>query len=110
MKIVIIWNAEARLLAETMENLITTSQYYLFTVICGGTSWENIQSTAGFKWASANGAPIEYLIEEDIDKLLNKMVKTADYLVAFNDNSQITKKIIMKFSTSEKHGTVIKYE
>lgn len=102
MKIVILWDCgNDRLLAETMENLIVSSQCFLFTVVC------NDKNTAAYKWATANGAPVEFLKEDNLEKLLDKIVATADYLVAYNDGNQIIKRLIMKFKSVGKHGTII---
>ena len=91
-----------------MEQLITESQCYLFTIICGGQSSDGAKVSASYKWAVKNGAPIEYLIESDIEKLIEKIVKTADFLVAYNDGTnQIVKRLIMKFKNEGKHGRII---
>lgn len=115
MKIVILWNNNEKLLSETMEQLITESQCYLFIVICGGQNNNGVKVSASYKWAIKNGAPIEYLIEpieylieSDIEKLIEKIVKTADFLVAYNDGTnQIVKRLIMKFKNEGKHGRII---
>lgn len=107
MKIVILWNNNEKLLSETMEQLITESQCYLFTVICGQSN-DGVKVSASYKWAVKNGAPIEYLIESDTEKLIEKIVKTADFLVAYNDGTnQIVKRLIMKFKNEGKHGRII---
>ena len=108
MKIVILWNNNEKLLSETMEQLITESQCYLFTVICGGQSNDGVKVSASYTWAVKNGAPIESLIESDIEKLIEKIVKIADFLVAYNDGTnQIVKRLIMKFKNEGKHGRII---
>lgn len=108
MKVIILWNDNEKLLSETMEQLITESQCYLFTIVCGGQSSDGARTSASYKWAIKNGAPIEYLIESDIEKLIEKIVKTADFLVAYNDGTnQIVKRLIMKFKNEGKHGRII---
>ena len=106
-KIVIIWSGSDELLAQTMEKLISESQCFLFTVLCGGTDDRGVRSSSGYKWATSNGAPVEFLIEKDIEKLLNKIVQTADYIVCYNDGQQLVKRLIMKFKSQGKHGMVI---
>lgn len=111
MRIVILgpWNFER--LSATMEKLITDSQCYLFTVICGGTDTNNAKNSIGYQWAIQNGAPVEFLFEADGEKLLNKIAQTADYLVCYNDgNNQFIKRLIMKFKSQGKHGTVVQGE
>lgn len=105
MKVVIL-GGDPRLDA-VMNELIEDSGCYLFYVLCGGQSAEGLENSAGYQWAIRNGAPVQYLIEADIEKLIDKIVQTADFLVAFNDGSQIIKRIIMKFKIAGKHGKVI---
>lgn len=106
-KIVIIWSGDEGLLARTMEKLIVDSQCFLFTVVCGGTDEGNLRSSAGYRWATRNGAPVEFMVEADVEKLLNKIVQTADYIVCYNNGEQLVKRLIMKFKSQGKHGTVI---
>lgn len=106
-KIVIIWSGDEMLLARTMEKLIADSQCFLFTVICGGTDESNLNSSLGYRWAIHNGAPVEFIIEADVEKLLNKITQTADYIVCYNNGNQLVKRLIMKFKSQGKHGTVI---
>jgi hypothetical protein len=106
MKIVIVglWNYD--LLTATMNKLIEDSQYFLFTVVCGGQVESAAKQGIGYQWASANGAPVEFIIEADLEKLLNKIAQTADYIVAYNDGSQIVKRLMMDFKMQGKHGTL----
>lgn len=106
-KIVIIWSGDEGLLARTMEKLIVDSQCFLFTVICGGTDENDLKSSSGYRWAIRNGAPVEFMIEADVEKLLNKIAQTADYIVCYNNGNQLVKRLIMKFKSQGKHGTVI---
>ena len=107
MKVVILWNGNEQLLAQTMEELIIESQCYLFSIICGGQSSDGATISASYKWAVRNGAPVQFLIEPDIEKLIDKIVQAADFLVAYNDGNQIVKRVIMKFKSVGKHGKVI---
>lgn len=47
------------------------------------------------------------MIEADVEKLLNKIAQTADYIVCCNNGNQLVKRLIMKFKSQGKHGTVI---
>lgn len=89
-----------------MEKLIAESQCYLFTVVCGGTDETSIRNSIGYKWATANGAPVEFLIQEDITKLIDRLTQTIDFVVAANDGNAIIKKIIIKMNMLGKHGRV----
>lgn len=106
MKIAILgpWNYNR--LSAVMEELISQSQCFLFTVVCGGTSEDEIRNTVGYKWAIANGAPVKYLVQEDVNKLVDRLTKDIDFVVAANDGNPIIKKIIMKMSMLDKHGRV----
>lgn len=97
----LIWSGDEKLLAATMEELITESQCYLFTVVCGCCD------SAGYRWAAANGAPVEFIVEDNIEILMDKIVKRADFLVCYNDGSQYVKRLIMKFKSAGKHGKVV---
>jgi hypothetical protein len=62
----------------------------------------------GYQWATANGAPVEFIVEADLEKLLSKIAQTADYIVAYNDGkNQIVKRLIMDFKMKGKHGTLV---
>lgn len=107
MKIAILgqWNFDR--LSAVMEKLITDSQCYLFTVICGGTDETYLRNSVGYKWATANGAPVEFLVEENIDKLIDKLTKEIDFVVAYaGDDNLVVKCVIMKMNILGKHGRV----
>jgi hypothetical protein len=108
MKVVIIGFNDYEKLDNAMQSLIAEKQCYLFTVLCGGTSPKAPQ-TMGTAWAEKNGAPLEYIFDEDVEKLLEKISKSADYIVAFVDGSNnMVNRLIMKMKNLGKHGTVIK--
>jgi hypothetical protein len=90
-----------------MNKLIEDSQCFLFTVVCGGQDQMSAKQGIGYQWAVANGAPVEFIVEADLEKLLNKIAQTADYIVAYNDGSQIIKRLIMDFKMKGKHGTLV---
>lgn len=110
MKIAILGPWDINRLSALMEKLITESQCYLFTVVCGGTDETRIKTSVAYRWATANGAPVEFLIEKDIDKLIEQLVNKIDYVVAANDENPHIKRIIMKMNMLGKHGSVENYE
>lgn len=110
MKIAILGPWDYKQLSALMEKLITESQCYLFTVVCGGTDETKIKTSVAYKWATANGAPIKFLIEKNVNKLIEQLVNEIDYVVAANDGNPHIKKIIMKMSMLGKHGSVENYE
>lgn len=105
MKILIIGFEDYSTLDNVMQKLIENGQCFIFTVICGGCKPTSRPSIAE-KWAINNGAPIEYIYEEDIEKLINKISKSADYLVA-QSGTYFSDWIIRKMQFLGKHGTVI---
>lgn len=109
MKIAILgpWNFER--LSATMEKLITESQCYLFTVVCGGTDERSLRESIGYKWATANGAPVEFLVIDDINKLIDRLTQEIDFVVAAvgaEGGDPAIKRIIMKMNILGKHGRV----
>jgi hypothetical protein len=77
-------------------------------VVCGGQDQDSVKQSISYQWAIQNGAPVEFLFEANVEKLLRKIVQTADYIVAYNDgNNQILKRLIMQFRMEGKHGTII---
>ena len=77
----------------------------VFTVLCGGREYSEEKSLAE-QWAINNGAPIENIYEKDVDKLVDKITKSADYLVA-QSGSYFSDWIIRKMKFIGKHGSVI---
>lgn len=108
MKIAILGPWDYNRLSAVMEELITDSQCFLFTVVCGGTNKDSLRNSIGYKWATANGAPIEFLVQENINKLIDDLTKNIDFVVAANDGNAIIKRIIMKMNILGKHGRVEK--
>lgn len=100
--------ADNCLVSATMEDFICETQCYLFTVVCGNTE-KKLSESIGKIWAENNGAPIEYIFDRNIDKLIQKMVDNIDFAILFYDGKDaIIRKIIMKMKMSGKHGKVIK--
>ena len=108
MKVVIIGFNDYDKLDAAMQSLIEEKQCFLFTVLCGGTSPKAPQ-TMGTAWAEKNGAPLEYIFDEDPERLLEKISKSADYIVAFVDGSNnMVSRLVMKMKNLGKHGSVIR--
>lgn len=108
MKVVIIGFKDYPSLDREMQKLIEEKQCYLFTVLCGGTTPKAPQTLAT-AWAEKNGAPLEYIFDEDAERLLEKISKSADYIVAFVDESNnMVSRLIMKMKSLGKHGSVVK--
>lgn len=107
MKVVIAGFPSYDLLDQVMEKLIEDSQFYLFYVVCGGTDSRTYSPGLSERWAREHGAPIQYIWAEEQNVLTERIVYTADYLVAFRDGSKFVRDLIMCFRAAGKHGTVI---
>ena len=84
-------------LADAMENLITQSQCFLFTVVAASPD------SLGARWARHNGAPVEYVKETGLDAL----IKAATYFVIWNDGSVPMHRLIFKVKAAGLHGTIL---
>lgn len=94
-------------LSAVMEQLIEETQCYLFTVICGGTDEEKCFKSIGYKWAKMNGIPVEFLVDKNVEILLDAIPKQADYIVAlFNGENNFIRRLIMKMKAEGKHGKI----
>lgn len=87
---------------EVMEKLIAESGCYLFSVVCGGAD------NAAYDWAIDAGAPIEQVVVDKPQQLLNK----ADYLIlkVCTSTPSWMKNLLMAWKANGKHGTVVKGE
>ena len=113
MKIAIIGAAtgalEYRLLDQKLNQLIETSQCFLFTVLCGRVSnSKSKEETIGEKWAKNNGAPIERITEKSEELLIKKLFLKADYIIFILNGNPKINRIFMQYKMTGKHGSVIK--
>lgn len=107
MKLIIIGFNDYNKLDRELNKLIEESQFFLFTIVCGGTDKEKKNTSIGERWAAANGAPIEYLFCENPEMLLNRIAQTADYILAdLSSNNQFIRRLVMKMRSLGKHGTI----
>ena len=100
MRVLILGFSSLQEIDSVMEKLIESTQYFLFTVVCGGT--DNV----AYSWAQKVGAPVEFSQVKTPQGLL----KEADYLVMKLEASspQWCKNLMMAWKKEGKHGTVIK--
>ena len=95
-------------LDSTMQKLIDDSQCFLFNVICGGQT----RGAPGLaeQWAIKNGAPVNLIIEPDVNKLMRELAKQTDYLIMKISGRlpQVWKNFMMRFKETGKHGTIIR--
>ena len=100
MRILILGFSSLQEVNSVMEKLIESTQYFLFTVVCGGT--DNV----AYNWAQKAGIPVTFSQVKTPQELL----KEADYLVMKLKASspQWMKNLIMAWKKEGKHGTVIR--
>lgn len=98
-----------KLLDKKLNELIETSQCYLFYILCGFTEGRNDSpKTLGEIWAERNGAPTLCITEKTTEKLLHTLFLTADYVIFLLDDNPTIKQALMKYKMLGKHGSVIK--
>ena len=96
------------ILDQKLNELIEEKQCYLFTMLCGASDPDQYIPGLSEVWARKNGAPIEYLVEADPQRLLKKLAAAADYIVFILRDEQWLKNFMMQYKMLGKHGTVIK--
>ena len=96
------------LLNKKINDLIETSQCYLFYILCGNLEdGKPIPRTLGEIWALKNGAPILYISEKTTDKLTRRLFSEADYIFFLLDGNPFINKLFMKYKMTGKHGSAI---
>ena len=112
MKVAIIAATSAlnyRLLDNKLNELIETSECYLFYILCGYIEGrKSNEETLGELWARNNGAPTLYIHEKTIDRLIDRLIFSADYAIFILDGNPLINNALMRYKMSGKHGTVIK--
>ena len=100
MRVLILGFSSLQEIDSVMEKLIESTQYFLFTVVCGGT--DNV----AHDWAQKAGVPVTFSQVKTPQELL----KEADYLVMKLEASspQWCKNLMMAWKKEGKHGTVIR--
>ena len=113
MKLIIAGFTDLQKLDNTIMKLVEEKQFFLFTVLCGGTSIRYDETGTRIKsmgelWAEKRGLPMEYIHSADEERLLDRIAQTADYIVAdLSTDNQWVKRLMMKMKSLGKHGTVI---
>ena len=100
-----------RLLYKKLNELIETSQCFLFYILCGyveGKKSKETEPTLGEQWAKKNGAPILYISAKSVDSLIDKMILKADYAIFVLDGNPLINQAFMRYKMAGKHGAVIK--
>lgn len=97
-----------RLLDNKLNELIESSGCYLFYILCGYIEGrKSNEETLGELWAKNNGAPTLYIHEKTIDKLIDRLIFSADYAIFILDGNPLINNAFMRYKMSGKHGSVI---
>lgn len=113
MKVVIVGFTNYDKLNNTLMKLIEEKQFFLFTILCGGTGITYDETGSRIKslgevWAEKNGLPMEFVYSGSPETLLDKIAGSADYMIAdLSSGNQFIKRLVMKMKSLGKHGTVI---
>ena len=97
-----------RLLDNKLNELIESSGCYLFYILCGYIDGrKSEEETLGELWARNNGAPTLYIHEKTTDKLIDRLIFSADYAIFILDGNPLINNAFMRYKMSGKHGSVI---
>lgn len=97
-----------RLLDNKLNELIESSGCYLFYILCGYIEGrKSEEETLGELWAKNNGAPTLYIHEKTTDKLIDRLIFSADYAIFILDGNPLINNAFMRYKMSGKHGSVI---
>ena len=112
MKVAIIGAAgalEYRLLDKKLNELMETSQCFLFNILCGYVEGrKSKEKTLGEIWAEKNGAPILYISAKSVNQLFTRVFKNADYIIFILNGDPLINNAFMQYKMLGKHGSVIK--
>lgn len=98
-----------RLLDNKLNELIESSQCFLFYILCGYVKdGKSKEPTLGELWAKNNGAPILYISEKSTEKLLTRLFLEADYIIFILDGNPLINNAFMRYKMMGKHGSVIR--
>lgn len=89
-----------------LNDFIERKQIFLFEILCGGFDDKGFNSVAEV-WARNNGAPVRFVFDSDVDRLLEKISNSADYLIVKSPVSNFARRLIMLMRSKEKHGEVL---
>ena len=100
-----------RLLDNKLNELIESSGCYLFYILCGYIEGrKSEEETLGELWARNNGAPTLYIHEKTVDKLIDRLIFSADYAIFILDGNPLINNAFMRYKMTGKHGSVIRKE
>lgn len=92
-----------------LNSLIETSQCFLFNILCGYVEGSrNAEPSLGEMFAKNNGAPLLFITEKSVSKLINKLFYKADYIIFLLDGNPFVNNLFMKYKMTGKHGSAIR--
>ena len=89
-----------------MDKFIAETGILMITIVCGGQDSTQHSRSLAEEWARDNGASVEYIFDEDSDKLVWKIVETIDYAILRRNGTRFVREIILEMRKNEKHGVV----
>lgn len=100
---------EYRLLDKKLNELVETSQCFLFYILCGYVEGsKSKEKSLGELWAEKNGLPVVYISEKTTEKLISRVILEADYIIFILNGNPLINNTFMKYKMLGKHGSVIK--
>lgn len=97
-----------RLLDKKLNNLIETSNCFLFNILCGVTGGEFCEKTLlGKEWGVENGAPLLVYHGKTEEETLRVLISKTDYAIFILDGDAQIRNLFMKYKMTGKHGSVI---
>ena len=89
-----------------MDKFIEETGILMITIVCGGLDSTQHNRSIAEEWARENGASVEYIFDEDSDKLVRKIVRTIDYAILRRNGTRFVREIILEMRKNEKHGII----
>ena len=89
-----------------MDKFIAETGILMITIVCGGQDSTQHSRSLAEEWARDNGASVEYIFDEDSDKLVWKIVETIDYAILRRNGTRFVREIILEMRKNEKHGVI----
>ena len=89
-----------------MDKFIAETGILMITIVCGGLDSTQHNRSIAEEWARENGASVEYIFDEDSDKLVRKIVRTIDYAILRRNGTRFVREIILEMRKNEKHGII----
>jgi hypothetical protein len=111
MQVLIIGFEDYDLMRAEIRKFMQKQDIAVFTVICGSNRPRMLPiGSLAETWAVEVGAPLVYIFDEDNEKLMNKLVKETDFIIAYYNGNNFISRLIMKIKAAGKHGQIVRPE